>query len=299
MLLLIMGCSGSAEEGNANSKEKYHPRRMVTRENLFGLEAYGRDDVWVVGFEGTIFHSGNGGLKWERQRGAGNTDLYDIFFINSQKGWIVGKFGTILNTTDGGKNWVRQETGTRERLFDVFFIDENCGWVVGTMGTILHTENGGERWIKQGQGEDRYYNGVFFVDDKKKLPEDWEDLSVLEFDTEILNSPFKKIDGNDYTFRSYIQSYKAKGIILLGVEEGEEDHFISPNKEYAISVISPDSAWIKDKWDTFWHPDEIVDFKTHTNTIAISSKDYAKDVLKCKIIVPNADDKDFDDNKND
>ena len=143
------------------------------------------------------------------------------------------------------------------------------------------------------------YDIKFFVDDKKKLPEDWEDLSVLEFDTEILNSPFKKIDGNDYTFRSYIQSYKAKGIILLGVEEGEEDHFISPNKEYAISVISPDSAWIKDKWDTFWHPDEIVDFKTHTNTIAISSKDYAKDVLKCKIIVPNADDKDFDDNKND
>jgi len=167
LLLLILGCRGSVEEGSTVPKKAPFSRPFVTMENLFGVEAYGRDNAWVVGFEGTILHTTDGGLNWETQKGPENVDLYDASFVDAQRGWSVGKFGTILHTTDGGKNWIKQESGTKERLFDVCFIDTHRGWVVGTMGTILHTKDGGKSWVNQGIGEDRYYNSVFFIDAKR------------------------------------------------------------------------------------------------------------------------------------
>lgn len=165
ILLLLLGavlaCAGPTEQGAPDAKKG--ARGFVTGDNLFGLEAWGDKQAWIVGFEGTLFYTSDGGENWQSQDPKGKEDLYDVCFVDGQTGWIVGKYGTILHTTDSGENWVRQEKVTNERLFDAFFLDAQTGWIVGTMGTILHTTDGGQSWMKQGWDEDRYYNGIYFV----------------------------------------------------------------------------------------------------------------------------------------
>lgn len=162
----LSGCTSPANEGKANSPQNIPTRKIVTFENLFGLDAYGQQHAWIVGFEGTIVHTSDGGKTWQHQMPPVQEEFYDVAFVDEQTGWIVGKYGTILHTANGGKEWIKQVSGTDQRLFKVHFLNKDTGWAVGTFGTILHTSDGGKSWIKQGAGEDRYYNGVFFIDER-------------------------------------------------------------------------------------------------------------------------------------
>lgn len=110
---------------------------------------------WVVGEDGTIFHTADGGLTWQRQGSSTSVELLGAHFVNSQEGWVVGDEGTILHTTSGGNTWVRQKSGTESSLKDVQFIDAQEGWIVGDIylpeqktweGIILHTVNSGKKW---------------------------------------------------------------------------------------------------------------------------------------------------------
>jgi photosystem II stability/assembly factor-like uncharacterized protein len=164
--IFLSGCTPAPNEGKTNSSQNIPARKIVTFENLFGLDAYGQAHAWIVGFEGTIVHTSDGGKTWNHQMPPVQEDFYDVAFIDEQTGWIVGKYGTILHTTNGGKDWIKQVSGTDQRLFKVHFLNKDTGWAVGTFGTILHTSDGGKSWITQGAGEDRYYNGVFFIDER-------------------------------------------------------------------------------------------------------------------------------------
>ena len=75
--------------------------------------------VWAVGHEGVIAHSGDGGEHWELQRqdawkpatGSGMRDpqqggpLLAILFTDVKHGYAVGAYSVALKTDDGGANW--------------------------------------------------------------------------------------------------------------------------------------------------------------------------------------------------
>jgi len=102
---------------------------------------------WAVGKSGTILHTVDGGTSWSEQNSETSKTLYSVIFIDENSGWVAGKSGTILQTNDGGNNWSQQESGTGMRLEDITFIDSQKGWCVGAQGTILFTDDGGEHWI--------------------------------------------------------------------------------------------------------------------------------------------------------
>lgn len=96
---------------------------------------------WIVGHEGVVLHSGDGGLSWRKQLdgriaattlvahyqqriAAGETGLdhplralqqnyaagpaypyLDVWFDNEREGWAVGSFGLLIATRDGGDSW--------------------------------------------------------------------------------------------------------------------------------------------------------------------------------------------------
>ena len=62
----------------------------------------------VVGNNGTILRTTNGGQSWIKQVSGTTNDLNDISFIGANNGIAVGNSGVILKTTDGGVNWVPQ-----------------------------------------------------------------------------------------------------------------------------------------------------------------------------------------------
>jgi len=75
--------------------------------------------VWAVGHEGVIAHSGDGGEHWEMQRsdawkpatGSGMRDpqqggpLLGVLFTDIKHGYAVGAYSVALKTEDGGATW--------------------------------------------------------------------------------------------------------------------------------------------------------------------------------------------------
>ena len=128
-----------------------HSHDDVHQEEIIGWAAGN-----ASGGFGTIFHTKNGGLDWERQGDATmipNADLNDIRAVNKYTVWAVGEseggVPVILKTEDGGRTWVRQGTGSGlpdAALSGVCPLNDNICWAAGLHGTILKTTDGGSNW---------------------------------------------------------------------------------------------------------------------------------------------------------
>lgn len=115
--------------------------------NLLGVDFPAKEEGWVVGQLGKIFHTTDGGASWEEQQSKTNLLLTAVDFVDHLHGWIVGEQGLILHTADGGRTWERQQSGIPYPLFNVEFVSQESGWVVGHWGTILYTADGGKHWV--------------------------------------------------------------------------------------------------------------------------------------------------------
>jgi photosystem II stability/assembly factor-like uncharacterized protein len=132
-------------------KEKY----TIFFKSVFFID---RDHGWVVGDQGVILRTSNGGQTWIRLNADIEPlnvvgvrlpiDLFSVYFVNQETGWASGKFGTIMNTSNGGATWKKQRSATQQNLYKIFFIGDKNGWAVGSEGTILYTEDGGKGWFK-------------------------------------------------------------------------------------------------------------------------------------------------------
>jgi photosystem II stability/assembly factor-like uncharacterized protein len=107
---------------------------------------------WAVGDSGTILHTRDGGLHWEKQKSPVSLFLMGVHFVTAQKGWAVGEKTNILCTTDGGKTWKVQFSGEDYILKSISFANEGTGWAVGEYGLIYYTRDGGGTWAKQAGG---------------------------------------------------------------------------------------------------------------------------------------------------
>lgn len=118
---------------------------------LFHLDFADDRHGWIVGAEGTILYTEDGGEKWKAQDSTTQVALFHVDFYDSQRGWVVGENGTILRTSDGGKSWQPSQvpSASNVTLLSVKFVDENNGWAVGHKGTILYSSNGGVTWTAQ------------------------------------------------------------------------------------------------------------------------------------------------------
>lgn len=117
---------------------------------------------WVVGEDGITRKTTNAGKKWLWQP-LSAPDLHDVYFVDIQTGWAVGNNGFIAKTSDGGESWHNQSSGTTTGLLSVHFFDVDTGWTVGRSSTILKTTNGGTSWKAMLTGNSPL-RSVFFVD---------------------------------------------------------------------------------------------------------------------------------------
>ncbi len=51
---------------------------------------------WVVGHQGTVLHTRNGGETWTKELVGTIRELWAVQFMDAQHGWVVGEKGTIL-----------------------------------------------------------------------------------------------------------------------------------------------------------------------------------------------------------
>lgn len=109
---------------------------------------------WIVGDNGVIAHTSDGGATFLPQKSGTSDSLSSVSFVNPKEGWAVGENGTIIHTKDGGENWETQVSGTKISLKSVQFINSRQGWAVGgghdrdsrPFSVLLHTDDGGATW---------------------------------------------------------------------------------------------------------------------------------------------------------
>jgi len=151
---------------------------------LSGVFFVDRDHGWIVGSNGTLLATEDGGAKWlrqtlpERQR---SEALNDVWFFNPDRGLLLGEYGLfnrkgdidrsergfLLMSKDRGANW---EAGTLRRppdstLLRMSFANDRLGWAVGESGTIQRTIDGGATWTLQDASTRKLLYDVAAIDD--------------------------------------------------------------------------------------------------------------------------------------
>src|SRR5215216_2788520 len=101
----------------------------------------------VVGGNGSIVTTTNGGTNWIERTSGTNVTLRGVAVSGLERAWAVGDDGTIVATTDSGVTFMTQNSGTSLLLEAVSFVSLEKGWVVGERGTILSTDDGGVTWV--------------------------------------------------------------------------------------------------------------------------------------------------------
>ncbi len=146
--------------------------KAKTDKDLWGVCFAGKKYGWIVGDDGLILRTSDGGKKWKALKSETNLVLRGVDFVNAKQGWVVGGGGKLvkgqprgkgrppsmaaaicLHTSDGGKTWQEQRTGNQNFPFwQVEMIDAKNGWNICGLGRshpdghFHRTSDGGKSW---------------------------------------------------------------------------------------------------------------------------------------------------------
>lgn len=144
--------------------EKYHVDYF---DNFYGIASVSPSSCWIVGNNGRVLHSADGGKNWQKQASGTVENLYAVTSVDEKRAWACGGGGTILHTEDGGETWIRQNTPLRHPIFRIQFVNAKVGYSCGYFGLILRTVDGGTTWEDKSIGEDMTLRGMYFLSEKE------------------------------------------------------------------------------------------------------------------------------------
>ncbi|MFO7914851.1 MAG: YCF48-related protein [Candidatus Krumholzibacteriales bacterium] len=102
---------------------------------------------WIVGQEGTVARTTDGGDSWEPEV-IDSVNLNSVYFVDSMNGWVVGENSSVYRSTDGGTSWQKLSPNGLpggDFLAEVHFFDEMTGYILGRQG-LYKTVDGGLNW---------------------------------------------------------------------------------------------------------------------------------------------------------
>jgi len=119
--------------------------------------------LYCAGGNGVLLNFDFDNQRWEKIATNSNETLFNINFINHNIGIITGSNGLVLRSVDGGLTWEKINCGVSENLFRISFVDENIGYIVGWNGVIIKTEDQGLTWNRLHLGYTSYFKDILFV----------------------------------------------------------------------------------------------------------------------------------------
>ena len=128
-----------------NDSDGWQERDLPVQDKLRAMEFLDADRGFIVGYNGILLATDDGGHNWRQVSLPTQENLTAIHFAG-ESGWIVGWGGLILHSSDGGRNWSQQPVSGAQALESVYFTDSLHGWAVGWVGEILRTTDGGRNW---------------------------------------------------------------------------------------------------------------------------------------------------------
>jgi hypothetical protein len=117
----------------------------VIAPNLYGIFFIDATHGWIVGDNGVLLKTSDGGKQWEVTFTGLPNSFYSIFFKNESEGWICGDSGLLIHTQDGGKNWIALKVPVKQNLFTINMAGAS-GFVTGEKAAVLQTADGRLTW---------------------------------------------------------------------------------------------------------------------------------------------------------
>ncbi len=98
--------------------------------------------AWIVGDQGVVLKSDDGGKTWTNKRFQEN-NYHAVHFMDKNTGIIAGDGGVIVRTSDGGNQWLRKNIA-RGRVNHLTSYDNKL-WIFGNNG-LLKSSGDGVTW---------------------------------------------------------------------------------------------------------------------------------------------------------
>jgi len=133
---------------------------------LYGIDFVDENNGWVVGVEGKIYNTNNGGSTWVREDSIiTHNDLLAVDFITPYAGYVVGKLGTILKYKANPYDtvWLDKSIQTTDHLYAVHRRFSGRAWIAGEFGGIWKTEDYGDTWLRQHSNNGYHLYAIHFV----------------------------------------------------------------------------------------------------------------------------------------
>lgn len=113
----------------------------IKNDNFMSLHCLNENEVWTCGYNGSVYHTTDGGLNWKRLRNGNKIDqpryhLADIVFKDKLHGWAVGEKGLVIYTADGGETWEKYSTFTDAALLSIAATPDGNLLVSGEKGVL-------------------------------------------------------------------------------------------------------------------------------------------------------------------
>lgn len=138
----------------------------VTKTSLSDVSFVNESIGWIVGQQGVILHTNDGGQQWEIQgQGVTGVNLVQISAIDANHAFACGDNGVIAFTSDG-TNWSLVNTGTSNPFYGIDMYDATHGVAVGKGQTAYFTADG-MNWNPATQVPnigDKDFNAVSMID---------------------------------------------------------------------------------------------------------------------------------------
>lgn len=145
-LCVLIGNQGAILK-STDSGETWTPisGTIINNTNLYSIEIIDFDTWIIVGADGKIFRTENGGSSFNLIESNTSTVLRDIKWLSSGVLMIACDDGTVLKTTDNGLTWVVHNYGFSSGLYSIARTAEPMlQYACGHGGKVLKTESQGE-----------------------------------------------------------------------------------------------------------------------------------------------------------
>ena len=150
--LLKTGNGGSSWEVVPLDWIKFLPESLIEKGviaiNLWDIFFSDESSGWIVGDNGAVLHTSDGGKQWAVSQIGSYPHLFSVFFKSKKEGWAVGQNGFFIKTDDGGRSWKNVPVKTEESLYGISMRGD-YGVIVGDHGAMIKTNDGGATWLNE------------------------------------------------------------------------------------------------------------------------------------------------------
>ena len=125
----------------------------IKLDKIFFLDGVVLDDLIIlVGEQGILCKSNDGGKSWEKIHIANKKTLTSIAFNKKNIGILVGHNGTLMRSVDGGNSFNQIKNNfidSHHTFMRVKWINENSVVAIGSFGLFIRSDDQGRTWKKK------------------------------------------------------------------------------------------------------------------------------------------------------